>query len=62
MLSPSASTLETKNSKNFKVVVRVRPGIANEIKPNVPFLPVVNVTSDNKACVVSEYLGSEIHD
>ena len=62
MMSPTQGGKENQNSKNFKVVVRVRPGIANEIKPNVPFLPVVNVTSDNKACVVSEYLGSEIHD
>lgn len=49
-------------NQNFKVVVRVRPGIANEMRPHVPFMPVVNVTPDNRACVVQEYLGSEISE
>ena len=51
-----------KTSQNFRVVVRVRPGIPQEIRAGVPFMPVVNVTADHKLCVVSEYQGSEISD
>jgi len=47
-------------SQNFKVVIRVRPPLAREMSENLDFMPVTQITTDNKACVIQEYLGAEV--
>lgn len=50
------------SNDNFRVCVRVRPALAKEQIPGLPFSPIVNVSKDNRAVSIMEYLGAEINE
>jgi len=37
---------------NFRVIVRVRPPLAREITEPLEFMPVTNISADNKQCTI----------
>ena len=58
---PPRSPFGDKNS-NFKVVVRVRPPLDNEIDPMVPFQSIIRVAPDFRSLAIMEYLGAEVRE
>eukprot|EP00948_MAST-09A_sp_MAST-9A-sp1_P001425 g1425.t1 len=52
---PSGSSSSPSSSKNFKVVIRVRPPLPREIHGEKPFQPVVHVV-ENREIMISENL------
>ena len=58
----SDNRLATNSSKNFQVVIRCRPPLPREMDHYVPFNSVVNVSTDQKRCTITEYLGAETEE
>ena len=64
----SAMSTMTRKESNFKVVVRVRPPLKREMPgktekdefgKQLNFLPVTQISDNNRHCTLLEYLGQE---
>ena len=47
-------------NQNFRVVIRIRPPLSREITDSMSFMPVIQISQDNKQCTIQEYLGAEV--
>ena len=57
---PLLQSQSTSQNDNFKVVIRVRPPLPREMKDDMEFRGIVQVSPDHKSCSILEYLGAEV--
>ena len=59
-LAGQSQIQQSGSNQNFRVVIRVRPPLQREMNDNLDFMPITQITTDHKSCVIQEYLGAEI--
>ena len=59
-LAGQSQIQQSGSNQNFRVVIRVRPPLQREMNENLDFMPITQITTDHKSCVIQEYLGAEI--